>query len=116
MNCNLCAAYLREKNRCPGCRECDIGTRKSAYNCVIKNCDKLKENHWKYCSLKCEKFPCRRLKNLDKRYRAKYEMSMIENLEYIEKNGILKFIESEKKRWIRENKIFCVHKKKYYDM
>ena len=24
MNCNICMAYLREKNKCPGCREIDI--------------------------------------------------------------------------------------------
>ena len=41
-------------------------------------------------------------------------MSMIENLENIEKKGIRKFIEQEKKRWIKKGKIFCVHDKKYY--
>ena len=114
MNCSLCMAYLRDKNTCPGCRSNDEKTSNYRINCIIKNCERLKKNNWKYCSDKCEKFPCKRLKNLDKRYRNKYEMSMIENLENIKKLGIRKFIEKEKKRWIKGNQIYCVHKKQYY--
>lgn len=41
----------------------------------------------KYC-FGCDSFLCDRLKNLDKRYRANYGMSMIENLENIRKLGV----------------------------
>jgi len=41
---------------------------------------------------------------------------MIENLENIKKLGIRKFIEKEKKRWIKGNQIFCVHNKQYYSI
>lgn len=84
--------------------------------CKIKNCNVIKKNNWSFCSLKCSKFPCDRLKSLDKRYSNKYGMSMINNLENIEKNGVKKFIRTEKHKWIRGNKIFCVHNKKYYKM
>jgi len=114
MNCSLCIAYLRDKNTCPGCRNNDQKTSNYRLNCIIKNCDQLKKNNWKYCSDKCGKFPCKRLKNLDKRYRNKHDMSMIENLESIKEFGIRKFIEKEKKRWIKGNQIFCVHRKQYY--
>ena len=40
------------------------------------------EKKFRYC-YECDGFPCARVKRLDKRYRTKYEMSMIENLEYI---------------------------------
>ena len=119
MNCSLCIGHLREKNKCPGCREQGKKINsKSSYirKCIIKNCDVLKKNKWKFCSNKCEKFPCQRLKNLDKRYRTKYDMSMIENLEFIHKKGIRYFIKREKERWIKNNKIFCVHKKEYYEI
>ena len=116
MNCSLCSAYLRDKNKCPGCRNRGEDKSQHPTKCIIKNCIRLKENNWRYCSVKCEKYPCRRLKNLDKRYRAKYDMSMIENLENIEKNGIRKFIDKEKKRWMKGDKIFCVHHKKYYEI
>lgn len=114
MNCAICAAYLREKNKCPGCRVIDTHRPATRVRCIIKNCKIIKENNWKYCSTKCNKFPCDRLNNLDKRYKLKYGMSMIENLEIIEENGISKFIEMEEKKWIKGNKIFCVHNKKYY--
>jgi len=113
MNCNLCLGYLREKNRCPGCNNID---NKNSYRvrCMIRNCQILQQNKWKYCSSKCDKFPCTRLKNLDKRYRTKYGMSMIENLNHIEEKGIEEFLRQEEKRWIKEDKIFCVHRKMYF--
>jgi hypothetical protein len=114
MNCNICAAYLRTKKKCPGCRDDNENKSNSCINCIIKNCRILKNNELKYCSDKCDMYPCIRLKNLDKRYRTKYNMSMIENLTYIKKNGISKFINNEKKRWIKGNKILCIHNKKYY--
>lgn len=99
MNCGICMAYLREKNRCPGCRGDWEKDRTYLRKCVIRNCERLAKNNWKFCNSKCEKFPCLRLKNLDKRYRTKYGMSMIENLKMIEERGIEEFVKSEEKRW-----------------
>jgi hypothetical protein len=49
---------------------------------------------------------------LDRRYRAKYGMSMIANLEAIRDFGIRNFIKAEKERWIcpKCGKMLCVHK------
>ena len=60
----------------------------------------------------CEKYPCTRLKNLDKRYRTKYGMSMIENLDNIKKYGIKEFLEKEEIRWKCEKcgAGLCVHR------
>jgi hypothetical protein len=116
MNCNICLGHLRENNRCPGCNIKDDNKPKTRTNCYIKNCKVLKHNDWKYCSKKCESYPCQKLTNLDKRYRIKYSMSMIDNLEFIDKNGIRKFIKNEDKKWIKGNKIFCVHNKKYFGL
>jgi len=109
MNCALCMAYLREKNHCPGCGDRAIGV---CQKCVIKNCDILKKNNWRFCSSKCEKYPCKRLKNLDKRYRTKYNMSMIDNLEFIKNNGIGLFIKKEEEKWRCEkcDGTICVHR------
>ena len=70
----------------------------------------------KFC-FECEVFPCDRLNHLDKRYRTKYNMSMIENLANIKKAGIGKFLESEKTRWTCKNcgGVICVHKKYCYN-
>jgi hypothetical protein len=116
MNCNLCIAHLRDRQKCPGCRGCDKNKSKSCIYCAIKNCKFLNQKKWRYCSDKCTEFPCLRLKRLDKRYKTKYGMSMIENLKAISSNGIREFILDEEKRWVRGDRIFCVHKKKYFPL
>ena len=116
MNCNLCRAYLREKQPCPGCKVINKDKPKTRQGCFIKNCKILKDKNLKYCSVKCENYPCQKLTNLDKRYKTKYTMSMIDNLEFIREKGIKKFIQNETKRWIKGNKIFCIHKQKYFDL
>lgn len=59
---------------------------------------------------------CDNLKHLDKRYRTKYAMSMIENLVNIKKHGIRYFIKNEKVRWSCPecNGSICVHDRKCY--
>ena len=96
MNCGICMAYLREKNHCPGCRFFNSKEPVSIARCIIKNCETIKEA--KFC-FSCEKYPCTRLKNLDKRYTTKYGMSMIENLENIKRLGIREFVKDERVRW-----------------
>jgi hypothetical protein len=114
MNCAICLAYLREENRCLGCRAIVKDKPVTRINCKIKNCEIIRKNNWKYCSIRCKEFPCDRLNTLDKRYRTKYGMSMIANLQNIDKKGIRKFIRMEKDRWIKGNKVFCVHNKTYF--
>ena len=99
MNCNICKAHYKDKNTCPGCRELEKKTPPTRINCIVRNCAVLKENKWMYCSDKCDKYPCKRLKALDKRYRTKYHMSMLENLDHIKQNGIKSFLEKEEKKW-----------------
>ena len=98
MNCSICMAYLRVKNKCPGCRGIDINKPVTRAKCKIKNCKELNKNNLKFC-FECNKFACERMKHLDKRYRTKYDMSMIENLENIKKFGIREFVKNEKIRW-----------------
>lgn len=111
MNCRLCIAYLREKKPCPGCLGDNSLKTKVRIMCRIKNCEKIVNSKVKYC-FGCDSFPCARLKNLDKRYRAKYGMNMIENLDNIKKFGIRHFIRNEKERWKCPGcgEILCVHK------
>ena len=98
MNCRLCRAYIRDKNRCPGCRVEDNTKPNYCFICKIKNCDHLIDSNARYC-FECNEFPCARLKRLNKRYRARYSMSMLENLESIKVSGIRQFIRDEKQRW-----------------
>ena len=118
MNCALCIAFHREKNQCAGCLGEDINKSKSCITCIIKNCDHIDLNGRKKYCFTCEKYPCKRLLQLDKRYSTKYGMSMIENLNNIKVRGIRKFVINERQRWTckhcgglisvhRENCLYC---------
>jgi hypothetical protein len=103
MNCAICSSYLAQKydlkkdgikkSYCGGCRP-------RGKNCAFmkKNCELIGEGRIKYC-FECVQFPCKRLKNLDERYRSKYHMSMIENLRDIKEFGITKFLAQQEKTW-----------------
>jgi hypothetical protein len=111
MNCGICRAYLRKKNKCPGCRLFNKSEPVSIARCKIKKCEMLKNSKIKFC-FACNKFPCKNLKHLDQRYRTKYHMSMVENLENIKNVGLEKFVKSEQIRWSCQKcgGTICVHK------
>jgi hypothetical protein len=103
MNCSLCVSYQAMKNDlkkkglsrsyCPGCLP-------RGKNCAFmkKQCARLGNGLVRFC-FECQDYPCRRLKALDKRYRGKYHMSMIANLEMIKTRGLGTFLEEETARW-----------------
>jgi hypothetical protein len=72
--------------------------RSCCINCNIKSCEYLAQNKSKFCS-ECEKYPCTRLKQLDKRYRKDYNFSLVENLEKVKSVGIKSFLEDETVKW-----------------
>lgn len=112
MNCGICMAYLREKNKCTSCRGSDENKPITRAKCKIKTCGKLDS---KFC-YDCEDFPCDRLVHLDNRYRNKYGMSMIENLASIQKDGISQFLKKEEERWKCPacGGVICVHNRMCY--
>jgi hypothetical protein len=103
MNCGVCISYLAmkhdlnkqgfSKTYCPGCLP-------RGKNCAVlkKECDLLTKGLVRFC-YECRAFPCGRLKALDKRYRIKYHMSMVENLEFIRERGMESFLEKEDAKW-----------------
>jgi len=102
MNCLICSRHLAFKNNIlnqgigiPYC----LGCRKKNNKCAFqKKCDLLSKSKIEYC-FQCPNFPCERLKKLDERYRNRYHMSMIENLEYIKENGIDQFLTWQEEKW-----------------
>lgn len=111
MNCGLCRAYGRSRNPCPGCRAGDDRKTKARLQCRIRNCEKLAEAGIDYC-FDCSDFPCKTLCHLDKRYKTKYGMSMIENLAGVNQSGIQEFVIKENERWTCRQcgEVICVHK------
>ena len=101
MNCAICSGYLSYSNnlkisKCIGCRP---RNKQCAYiKKQCKNGPELLKGEIDFC-YRCPLFPCDRLVKLDKRYRTDYGMSMIENLKFIKKNGIEKFIQSQYRKY-----------------
>ena len=115
MNCALCVSYQFKKldlnkkgfhrRYCPGCiprgKHCTF---------MGNHCEKLKKGLLRFCFM-CEVFPCVRLKALDKRYREKYSMSMIENLRFIHSHTIEEFLKRQSDTWqcTRCKELKCCH-------
>ena len=103
MNCSLCVSYQFMKNDfnkqgfhkkyCPGC----VPRGKNCTH-IGHKCRLLAKGAVRFC-YECSDFPCIILKALDKRYRSKYHMSMIENLVFIRENGMERFLEKEETKW-----------------
>ena len=111
MNCGTCIAYLRQKNRCPGCRINSADKAVSVRSCIITKCDHLQSTASEFC-YECEKFPCKRLKQLEKRYSTKYNTSFFENLKIIKEKGIDSFLRFESARRTCRNcgSVLSVHR------
>ena len=108
--CDICLGFLRAKNKCAGCNN----TGNKPYHCKvcsIKSCAEKKGNEKLLCN-ECNKFPCRRIKDLNKRYTQKYGESPIQNLERIKEIGLTRFITGEKEKWKCSNcgELLCVHR------
>jgi hypothetical protein len=116
INCGVCLGYLREKNHCPGCRVEQDNKAVSVLKCIIINCEVIKHNESGFC-FECDRYPCRRLKALDKRYRTRYRTSLLDNLEFIRRRGLAAFIEKEKVRWRCPvcGGTICIHRDYCYD-
>lgn len=103
MNCAICSGFLAHRHdvrshgiRIPYCTGCRPRDKKCAF--LKKTCHLLLSGEIRYC-YQCSDFPCRRLEQLDKRYRTLYRMSMIENLHCIRENGIASFLARELEKW-----------------
>ncbi len=108
--CNLCLGFQRDKNTCVGCTL----SGNKPYHCTvcsIKTCIEKKGNESLLCS-QCIKFPCRRIKDLDKRYTSKYGESPIQNMKRINETGRETFVRSEQEKWkcVKCGHLLCVHK------
>jgi hypothetical protein len=111
LNCGICMRYLREKNKCPGCRGDDTQKLVGCIRCKIKNCEFFKNENATYC-FECPDFPCDKMEHIDNRYRNRYNTSLIENLEDIKNLGIKEFLKNEDAKWTcsKCGGTICVHK------
>lgn len=106
MNCALCQAYQGKGLKCDGCGK--ESERISCGKCRIRLCT----NKQQFC-FECRQYPCERLKRLDRRYREKYHMSMLENLNMIREKGLDLFVRRQNELYRCEvcGKLKTVHQK-----
>lgn len=115
MNCAICSGYLALKHdlkskgiRMPYCEGCRPRDKKCAF--LKKKCELLLNSEVKFC-FECKNFPCEKLRDIDKRYQLFFKMSLIDNLDYIKKNGISNFLKIQEKKWQCEKcgGVICCH-------
>ena len=119
MNCAICRAYIACTHGIPRVRGkityC-AGCVPRAKNCYIKrNCKKLTKHEIPSCS-ECTTMPCEKLEHLDKRYRERYGMSMVENLKLLKAKGMDEFLKNQAEKYTCPScgDVVCVHDARCY--
>jgi hypothetical protein len=111
INCSLCRAYIRDRHPCSGCRGSDSYKATACLNCVIRNCAALADGDYQFC-YSCSHYPCPTLKHLDTRYRTRYGLSVMANLDRIREVGVELFLSEEATTWTCSecSSRLCMHK------
>lgn len=97
VNCFVCYVHLKDKLPCNGCNGLDTDKPERCRKCKIQHC--VFSKSIKYC-YECDEYPCKRIRNLDKSYKNRYNVSLIENFEFVKNNGLNAFLNSEQNKWI----------------
>ncbi|MBC5706417.1 DUF3795 domain-containing protein [Hungatella sp. L12] len=96
MNCMVCFTHCSTKKACGGCLGNDESKPGHCRTCLRKNC--AAERELSYC-YECSDFPCRRIRDLDRSYRKRYGVSLIEQSLFVKENGMELFLRNERKRY-----------------
>lgn len=97
MNCLVCYKHCYHKKSCSGCRNSDKGKPEHCRKCRIKDC--IGDKGLVYC-YECPEHPCRLIKNLEKSYKKRYQVSLVENSEFVGRYGPERFMEGQKEKYI----------------
>ena len=118
MNCALCSRYLAHFNNLKrsGCVGCRPGNKRCTY--LFRDCaGPGKDSRLKYAfCFECDRYPCKQIDRMDKRYRIGYAMSIKDNLEFIRKRGLIKFIEDQYRKYRCPNcsGLISIHNRKCF--
>lgn len=110
INCGTCRAFLRSRNKCPGCRIDNQSKPITRVTCKIKSCEKRLKENLDFC-FECGIYPCTDIQKLDKRYRTTYDLNLLDNQNEIKKIGLSAFLKNESIRWrcLNCGGTVCVH-------
>ncbi|MHA1491695.1 MAG: DUF3795 domain-containing protein [Promethearchaeota archaeon] len=119
--CGMCRAFLvKKKNQLEkrgfkqGCDGCRIRHKKCAF--IRRDCPALWKKEIDFC-YECERFPCQNLKKIDKTYRERYSVNLIENLKRIKEIGAEEWLKEQEKLYTCPEcgGEICVHDAECYD-
>ena len=108
INCTVCYAHLRKKNPCQGCRGQEENQPAYCKRCKIRDC--ALSRGFDFC-FECASFPCSLVKQIDKRYRLRYHVSLIENGIRIQSAGAEQFLLEDEQKWTCPEcgGVICMH-------
>ena len=96
MNCLVCYKHCYHKKPCSGCRNSDKGKPEHCRKCRIKDC--IGDKGLAYC-YECPEHPCRLIKNLEKSYNKRYQVSLMENSAFVSRYGLERFMAGQKEKY-----------------
>lgn len=96
MNCHVCYVHLKKKKPCLGCHGQDESKPQHCRKCKIKEC--ATNQGVDFCS-SCPSFPCAIIKRLDKSYKQRYRVSLVDNAIRLKTVGAKQYLLEEKERW-----------------
>ena len=119
INCAICSRYLSfvnnlKQSQCIGCRP-----RGQKCTFLFGKCTGINNNiltvDTDFC-FECDQYPCKQISRMDNRYRNNYKMSIKDNLDYIKKEGIDKFIDDQYERYrcSKCSGLISIHNKKCF--
>lgn len=96
MNCLVCYKHCLSPRPCGGCREGGGQMPTHCRRCAIRACAKGKG--LRLCAA-CPQFPCQPVKRLDRNYRTRYGVSLLENGRVAAEEGPAALLQREARRW-----------------
>jgi len=113
MNCMVCYKHCytkKTKHPCGGCMVESKNKPEHCRKCKIKDC--IQSKGITYC-YECNEFPCKLIKNLERSYKKRYGVSLVENSQIAKEKDIpfLLNIHNQKYRCPKCGGIISIHDK-----
>lgn len=99
VNCLICYMHANPRKYGKSCRGCFSQEQEKAIHCRRCRIKKCTEDKGLSHCFNCTDMPCKLIKNLDKSYRQRYGVSIVENCLSALKNGIIHHMLLEKEIW-----------------
>ena len=96
VNCMVCYKHCDAGTPCAGCLQDEKGKPAHCRKCKIKDC--IREKRLAYC-FECPGYPCPQIRYLDKSYRTRYGVSLMENSAFVKEHGPTAFMKRQQETY-----------------